>query len=212
VRDRTGAGQAVDVNLMHIGFYVQGNDAAVALATDEDLPRHDRRRPRNPLWNQYETADGRWLFLVMIESDRYWPAFCEAIGHPELRDDPRYAGAVARFKASEELTDRLAGIFRERTLEEWERALTGRPLIWAPVRTLREALADPQVRAMDMLRTVKHPRLGPFPTVGPPLRLSGHPMPADRPGPDLGAETEAILREAGLSDEELRALRGEGEG
>jgi crotonobetainyl-CoA:carnitine CoA-transferase CaiB-like acyl-CoA transferase len=208
VRDRTGEGQAVDVNLMHIGFYVQGNDAAVALATDEDLPRHDRRRPRNPLWNQYETADGRWLFLVMIESDRYWPAFCDAIGHPELRDDPRYAGAVARFRGSEELTARLAEIFRERSLAAWEEALAGRPLIWAPVRTLREALADPQVRAMEMLRSVKHPRLAPFPTVGPPLRLSGHPMPADHPGPDLGADTEAVLREAGLSDEELRAVLG----
>lgn len=208
VRDRTGAGQAVDVNLMHIGFYVQGNDAAVALATGEDLPRHDRRRPRNPLWNQYETADGRWLFLVMIESDRYWPAFCDAIGHPELRDDPRYAGAIARFKSSEELTARLAEIFRERSLAEWEQALAGRPLIWAPVRTLREALSDPQVRAMEMLRSVKHPRLDPFPTVGPPLRLSAHPMPSDRPGPDLGADAEALLREAGLSDEELRAVLG----
>lgn len=211
VRDRTGEGQAVDVNLMHIGFYVQGNDAAVTLATGEDLPRHDRRRPRNPLWSQYETADGRWLFLVMIESDRYWPALCEAIGHPELRDDPRYAGAVARFKASEELTATLAAIFRERSLAAWEAAFAGRPLIWAPVRTLREALADPQVRAMDMLRRVAHPRLAPFETVGPPLRLSGHPMPADRPGPDLGADTEALLREAGLSEAEIRGVLGSDE-
>ncbi|MDX1648501.1 MAG: CoA transferase [Myxococcota bacterium] len=205
VRDRTGRGQTVDVNLMHIGFYVQGNDAAVVLATGQDLPRHDRRRPRNPLWSQYETADGRWLFLVMIESDRYWPALCDAIGHPELRDDPRFDGAVARYRSSEALTARLAEIFRERTLAEWEDAFAGRPLIWAPVRTLREALADPQARAMDMLRTVKHPRLEPFETVGPPLRLSGHPMPADRPGPDLGADAEAVLREAGLSEEELAA-------
>jgi len=208
VRDRTGEGQEVDVNLMQVGLYLQGNDAAQVLATGEDVPRHDRHRPRNPLWNPYETADGRWLFLVMIESDRYWPALCEAIGRPEWQEDARFADAVARYRSSETLTALLAETFRGRSLAAWEEAFAGRPLIWAPARTLREALADPQVRAMGMLRSVQHPELEAFPTVGPPLRMSASAMPADRPGPALGADGEALLREAGLSEAEIRAALG----
>ena len=55
MREQNGAGQEVAVNLMHTGFYLQGNDAAVALSTQQDPPRHDRARPRNPLWNHYAT-------------------------------------------------------------------------------------------------------------------------------------------------------------
>ena len=95
---RSGPGQVIDVNLQHIGFYIEGNDAAITLVTGESPPRHDRREARNPLWNHYECGDGRWLFLVMIESDRYWPAFTEAIGEPGLAADERFATAVPRFQ------------------------------------------------------------------------------------------------------------------
>ena len=73
-------GQVIDVSLQHIGFYVIGNDTAMTLVTGQTPPRHDRRAARNPLWNHYPTRDGRWLFLVMIESDRYWPELTRALG------------------------------------------------------------------------------------------------------------------------------------
>ena len=59
VRDQGGEGQVIDVALQQIGYYINGNDTANALATGETPPRHDRREPRNPLWNHYETRDGR---------------------------------------------------------------------------------------------------------------------------------------------------------
>ena len=68
VRDRTGKGQDVDVSLLQIGLYIQGNDLAMTLVTGKSPIRHDRCAPTNPLWNQYPVKGGRWLFLVMIES------------------------------------------------------------------------------------------------------------------------------------------------
>jgi crotonobetainyl-CoA:carnitine CoA-transferase CaiB-like acyl-CoA transferase len=208
VRDRGGEGQTVGVSLLHTGFYILGNDVALALASGQEPPRHDRRRARNPLWNHYRTRDDRWLFLVMIESDRYWADFCEAIGRAEWREDPRFAGAIPRYRNAEALCGMLAELFAERSLAEWERALEQRRLIWSPVCTLSEALRDEQARATGVFANVEHPVAGRFDTVTAPIRLSDHPMTDPRPAPALGADNEAILTDAGLTAAEIREALG----
>ncbi len=207
-RDAGGGGQEVDVDLLQTGLYIQGNDAAPTATTGQNPPPHDRRAPRNPLWNHYPTADGRWLFLVMIESDRYWPALCEAIDRGDLRDDDRFADARARYRNREELAELLRARFASRSLAEWEAHLAGRPLIWSPVRTLEEAVHDPQALANGAFAEVEHPQAGAFTTVTAPLSLSAHPMPGTAPAPDLGADGEALLRAAGLDDDAIRKALG----
>ncbi len=71
---------------------------------------------------------------------------------------------------------------------------------------------DPQIRTMGYFSTVEHPTAGSFETVGTPLRMSAHPMPADRPAPALGADGEDVLREAGLDAPEIAAALGRDEG
>ena len=207
-RDRTGEGQIVAVSLLHVGFYILGNDAANALATGQDPPRHHRDRARNPLWNHYRTRDDRWLFLVMIESQRYWADFCAAISREELRDDPRFADAIPRYRNSEALCGALAEHFATRTLAEWEVALDAKRLIWSPVRTLSEALYDEQARANGVFAPVDHPVAGRYETVTAPIRLSAHPMPGARSAPALGADGEQILAEVGMTAEEIREALG----
>lgn len=206
VRDAGGEGQLVDVSLQQTAYYVNGNDTANALVTGETPPRHDRRAPRNPLWNHYRCQDDRWLFLVMIDSTRYWAPFTRAIGRPELADDPRFADPVARFKNAGALVGLLDGIFAERPLEKWEEPLNAERLIWAPVRTLAEAVRDENALATGCFADVDHPTHGRFRTVGPPVRLSAHPMPGPRPAPDLAADTEAVLAEAGVDAETIALL------
>ena len=205
-RERDGQGQVIDVSLQHIGFYIEGNDAAVTLVTGESPPRHDRRQARNPLWNHYRCGDGRWLFLVMIESDRYWKTFTDAIGQPELGDDERFAGAVPRYQNAKELIQRLDAVFATRSLDEWSEAFAGKRLIWAPVRTVAEAVADPQAEVNGSFPTVHHPEWGEFRTVAPPLRMSGYDIAGTAPAPALGADTDAILREAGVDDETIALI------
>ena len=205
-RESDGRGQVIDVALQHIGFYIEGNDAAMTLATGQSPPRHDRRQPRNPLWNHYCCGDDRWLFLVMIESDRYWKPFLEAIGRSELAADERFAGAVPRFRNSRELVAELDAVFATHSLEEWTETFRGRRLIWAPVRTVAEAVADPQAQAFGSFPTVDHPEWGEFQTVAPPLRMSGHDMPGVAPAPALGAETFEILNEAGVDGETIALI------
>ena len=211
VRDATGEGQEIEVSLLQIGLYILGNDLAPTLVTRQTPARHDRRQPRNPLWNQYPTKGEGWLFLVMIESDRYWPGFLRAIDRPDLLEDERFAGAVPRFRNAPALVEILDEVFRQKTLPEWESLLDRGGLIWSPMRELAELADDPQVRAMGYFREVEHPTAGSFETMGPPFELSGFPMAADRPAPGLGADSEAVLRETGLSDDEVTAALAKAE-
>ena len=111
MRDRTGEGQAIEVSLLQIGLYIQGNDMSNVLATGQSPPMHDRRAPRNPLWNYYPTADERWLMLVMVESQRYWPNVCRALELGELERDARFADPVARYRNGRALVERLDAVF-----------------------------------------------------------------------------------------------------
>lgn len=206
VRDQSGEGQVVDVALQQIGYYINGNDTANALATGETPPRHDRREPRNPLWNHYETRDGRWLFLVMIEADRYWPTFTKVIERTDLAKDERFANAGERFRHSRALVEILDALFRERTLAEWEEILDRGRIIWAPVRTLAEAIRDENANRAGMFATVDHPEYGKFQTVAPPFRMSGHAMPGAAPAPLLAVDTADVLAEAGVDDETIALI------
>jgi crotonobetainyl-CoA:carnitine CoA-transferase CaiB-like acyl-CoA transferase len=208
VRDRSGEGQAIEVSLLQIGLYIQGNDFAQVLASGESPPTHDRAAPRNPLWNLYPTKDERWLMLVMVDSIRYWSSVCRALAREDLVADPRFSGPVERYKNSRALVAIFDGIFRARSLDEWEQSLEKAGIIWSAVRRMHEAVADPQAREMGYLPTVQHPRVGAFPTVGTPFLMSAFPMPANQPAPELGADSRTLLREAGLSDGEIAKLVG----
>jgi formyl-CoA transferase len=205
-RDRGEPGQVIDVSLQHIGFYVTGNDTAMTLVTGQTPPRHDRRAARNPLWNHYPTQDGRWIFLVMIEADRYWPDFVRAVGLEALERDERFKGAVERYRNNRELIRILDEVFLSKPLSAWSEILPRHRLIWAPVLTLAEAVHDPQAEAFGSFPRVEHPTQGRFRTIAPPLQMSGHSLAGTAPAPELSADTEAVLREVGLSEDDIALL------
>jgi crotonobetainyl-CoA:carnitine CoA-transferase CaiB-like acyl-CoA transferase len=211
MRDQTGKGQIVDVNLQQVGLYVNGCDTAQSVVTGEVPPRHDRGGPRNPLWNFYRCKDDRWVFLCMLDSDVYWPRFTEAIGRPELTEEERFASAVPRYKNSRDLVAILDDVFAARTLTEWTAAFDGKRVIAAPVRTVAEATADPLTRANGCFVEVDHPEYGTFETVAPPFQLSGHRLAGTAPAPLLSQHTEEVLREAGLDEDQVALLVAVGE-
>jgi crotonobetainyl-CoA:carnitine CoA-transferase CaiB-like acyl-CoA transferase len=206
LRDASGSGQYVDVSLLQTGYHILGTDIANALVTREPAHRHNRRAPANPLWNSYPVAGERWLLLVMIDPEPYWPKVCAALARQDLMADPRFADGWKRAANATALAEELERTFLTRTLEEWRPVLDAAGLIWAPVLRVEEAVEDPQARSMGYFYEIEHPTAGRFETVGPPFRIEGTPLGAKRAASPLHSDAQAILREAGLGEGEIEKL------
>ena len=210
LRDQSGEGQSVEVNLMQTGLWTIGADAAVAAVSGEQPRRYDRSRPWNPIRNSYQTRDGRWLLLGMTQADRFWPRFVAMIGEPAWALDPRFADLASRKRHAAELRERIEELIASADLAEWARRLDEAELVWAPVVTLPEALADPQMEANGMLEEVEHPEAGAYRTLSAPFRISGAQTGVRGPAPAPGEHTGEVLAELGLDSDEIARLAASG--
>lgn len=211
-RQRLGVGQKVNTSLLGSLITVQAAQFYSWLMAGSPFPKRARARMGNPLYSHYRCADGRWVTLSMLEADRYWSTFCQAMGIPELENDPRFASMKARGENSVELIKLLDKTFATRPRAEWlklfEEPGPGK-LIYAPVQSVPEAAGDPQVLANEYVVDFEHPVFGPIKVTGVPYKFSRTPAALTRAAPGLGQHTEEILLEMGYTREHIARLKEE---
>ncbi len=210
LRDRTGLAQYADVTLYGTGMWTIGGDLSAALITRTQPPRHDRTAPANPIWNSYPTRDGRFVLLVHPDPEPFWPRLCAAIGEPQWATDARWDSAAKRTAATRELTAAIGERFAKHDFAHWSHALDLHKLIWAPVATLDEVIADPQARAIGAFASLDHPKEGRFETLAAPFAIANAEITPRGAAPELGADSRAALAAHGFSADEIRALQAEG--
>lgn len=132
------------------------------------------------------------------------------IGLPDLLSDPRFATNEARVENRAALNALIDAALAHDTQENWIARLNRAGVPCGRVQTLTEALADPQVAAQGMVLSVDHPGHGVVRMVGSPMKFSETPLQVRHPAPDLGAHTDAVLREAGFDAEAIADLRARG--
>ena len=208
-RERTGEAPIVDISLLGTAMWVLAPDIIASQLLGIDLPAADRTQPMNPIVNSYRTKDGRWLFLNMLQADRFWPDLCRRLGRADLVADPRFADARARFENRAECLQALDAIFAERTLAEWRAQLADAEGVWAPMQTARELPADVQAAANGYFPAVDRGDGTSFQLVANPVQFDER-SPELRPAPDLGQHTEELLLDLGLSWEDIAAAKDEG--
>lgn len=204
---RTGRGRDVDVTLLDVALHQLTYPAAWYLNEGDAIER--RPRSGHPVvvpCEAFPTADGH-LFVMCI-LPKFWVALCEAMGLETLPADPRFATPAARLTNRDALAAILDARFAAATTAEWVARLAGRVPV-APVLTLPQALDNPHLAATGAVQATGHPARPGFRTVASPIRLDGE-RPRARSGPALGADTDAVLAEAGFSLSEVAALRAEG--
>lgn len=207
-RERTGKGTMVSTSLLANGLWSNGVYAQAAL-TGGTLPlRPPRTRPRSALGNLYRTRDDRWLLLAIPVEDRNWPRICEALNLQSLQNDVRFAEMPERRANAEALTAIFDETFATRDLAEWRRRLTKVNVPFSQIARIEDVATDEQARASGAVIETGDPTM-PL-TIAAPFRLKGVAMRKPAPGPALGAHTDEVLREAGLSEAEIRALRQSG--
>jgi crotonobetainyl-CoA:carnitine CoA-transferase CaiB-like acyl-CoA transferase len=206
-RSQTGEGAVVDASLVASGLWaMQAELGATSLLGLDGTPPVDRRRPAQPLTNLYRTRDDRWIYLSMLEADRYWPRLCAALGHPELAETPAYATAAARQTNLEACVRTLDEIFATRDLVEWKKELSGQDGQWSVIQTPREALEDEQAQANGYIQLIEYDGGASLPVVTPPVQFDED-APKTFRAPAHGADTDATLGELGLTIDELLELK-----
>lgn len=205
-RERTGEGQEIHLSLFQAGLWMMATDIETCLITGLDTAPTGRAVP-NPLWNHYRAQDGKWFHLVMLQPDRYWGRFCEAIGRPEWLADERYATVFTRARHSGDLIELLDAIFATKPRDEWGERFDRFDLIWGPVQSITEVVRDPQARALEAFVKVPHRTGETIEVVRTPVEFSATPASIRHGAPELGEHTEAVLLEHGYSWEEIAALK-----
>jgi crotonobetainyl-CoA:carnitine CoA-transferase CaiB-like acyl-CoA transferase len=208
-RERTGEGQEIHLSLFQSGLWMMATDVQTCLVTGLS-PTPTGRAVPNPLWNHYRAKDGKWFHLVMLQADRYWGNFCEAIGRPDLRDDERYANIFERGKNSAELIALLDDVFASRRRAEWAEAFDRHALVWAPVQTISDVVSDPQAHALDAFATVAHRSGEDIRVLRSPVEFGATPASIRSAAPELGENTEEVLLEHGYTWEDIAAFKEKG--
>jgi crotonobetainyl-CoA:carnitine CoA-transferase CaiB-like acyl-CoA transferase len=209
-KERTGVGPTIDVSLLGLAMWVLSPDiVASGLYGGDPMPKFDRRAPGNPLVGSYRTGDGRFVSLMLLQSDRYWPELCTHIGRPDLIDDPRFVDGGARFTNRVECVQELDAVFASRTLDEWKEALATMTGVWAPYQSAEELVHDAQVQANGYLPRVTRDDGEAYDLVANPVQVDETP---DRlgPAPEHGQHTEEILLELGLDWDVIAAHKATG--
>ena len=206
-RERTGEALTVDGSLLSQGAWSLG--ATLAGSGAFGVARAPRYKPSdapNAMVNSYQTADGRFVFLVMLQTDRFWPKLVTAFGKPELIDDARFADHAARMKNNKEAVAELAALFGARTYDEAVRLLNSTGGAWAPVQRPIDVLSDPQIVANGYVKDLKDANGTPFKLVPAPLQFNGESGTPTR-APGHGEHTDEVLGELGLDMDKIIELK-----
>ena len=197
-RERTGEAPVIDVSLLGTAMWQLSPDVVASMLYGGDpMPKFDRTKSPNPLVGNYRTKDDRFIMLMMLQGDRFWAEFCEVVGRPDLRDDPRFVDGAARFNNSEACVAAFDDLFASRTYEEWKAILGNLSGVWAPVQKANEMPADPQVAPNGYLAHIERADGVEFDLVASPVQFDET---ADQlvAAPEHGQHTEEILLEMGL--------------
>jgi crotonobetainyl-CoA:carnitine CoA-transferase CaiB-like acyl-CoA transferase len=216
-RERTGEGQMVDASLLQGQLAAQAFNITSYLMSGtfagSPIPRMSRKLT-SPLWNHYRCQDGKWVMLGMPQVGRHWPDFRQAMleATGDLLEPAAMSVDWIRMHAADlmQLMTRIDEIFASRPAREWVELFRRHDLLIEVVQEYGDLAADPQVVENAMLTTLEHPAHGPLPIVAPGVNLSLTPGTIRTAAPEFGQHTEEVLLEAGLSWEEIGALRDQG--
>lgn len=209
-RERTGEATTVDVSLFGTGIWSMGQGMSIGLLVGEPIAPPPSNAPRrNPLVTNYLTKDGRWLCFCCLQAGKYWAALSEAIGRPELANDPRFADHKSLLDNSPDATQILTEAFAERTLDEWRTLLADFTGQWTVAQDAREAAADPQSVANGYVQECQTSAGVPFQLAAAPVQFDETP-PVPTRGPEFNEHGDAILSELGLDMDAILDLKVRG--
>ena len=185
-RERTGKGRVVSTSLLRTGIYTLGWDVGVFLRFGKRQSTKSSRKNPAPQMNCYRCSDGRAFWLLGMEADRHFPGLLKAIGREELAQVENFKNARARSIHAGEFIAVLDEHFATQDYAHWTAKFDENDVWWAPLNSIPDAVADPQVIASGaFVDMTPQPDEAPYRAVNSPVDFSGY-SPTYGPVPNLG--------------------------
>ena len=208
-RHATGKGQVVDLSILETLAAALGPHVVTWDQTGHIAQRSGNRSSNNAPRNTYLTADGCWV-AVSSSADAVARRTVELVDRGDLVSEPWFATGAGRAEHAEEIDEALSSWIGERTLAQVIDAFAAAEVAVAPVYDVAQYASDPQVLAREAITAVDDPDLGPVRMQNVLFGLSATPGAIRHTGRDLGADTDEVLKEVGLSVERIDELRAKG--
>ena len=209
VRDKIGRGQRIDVPLYDATVNMLHHASSAYLIDEVVTGRYGNGNILAQPVGLFMAGDGP--IMIAMTNNRLFKRFCEEVlERPEIMDDPRFSDNSARVAHRDELIGELNAVFGKDTRANWIAKMAAAGIPAGEVRDVGQALASEETRAREMIVDQRHPRLGMVPGIRSPMTLSETPVRDPVAAPDLGADTEEVLREiAGYDADQIAAVKGD---
>jgi crotonobetainyl-CoA:carnitine CoA-transferase CaiB-like acyl-CoA transferase len=207
-REAGGPAQRVEASMMMSMMSMLAYLSANALATGIDPVPTGNDHPIASPYGLFRTQDGD--IAVAPSTVPILRRFLTELGLQDLLDEPRFADNAARVENRSEMNALINAALAKDTQENWIARLNRAGVPCGKVQSLTEALADRQVAAQEMVLDVPHPGHGTVRMTGFPMKFSETPLALRHPAPDLGAQTDAVLTDAGFDADTIATLRRDG--
>ena len=217
-RERTGEGQMVEASLLRSGIYTLSCAISAYAGHGSTQFRNERADFYNPLLNAYKTLDGRHMQMLGQQPFRHWPAFVKALGIEDLvaADEEldimtwwQYRDDVDRRRVRSKLVSVIDEVFEQKTLAEWTNIFAEHEVWWQKVQTFEEVLEDPQAiaaRAFPRVENLNYPLVSAPMSFGVTSAGYGASPGGLKRAPALGEDNVAVMREIGLTQEQIDKL------
>jgi CoA:oxalate CoA-transferase len=208
-RHRTGRGQHIDVSMLDSQISLLSYLAQYYLTGGLVATHQGRAHVSIPTYNTFATKDSNEI-VVAANTNEMWRSLCSVLGRLDLVDDARFATNRARLTNRDELVPLLQDEFLKWDAADLEAALVEAEVPVAPINSIDVALNDAQVRHRNMVVRVRHRSGKEFLTVGTPVKPHDAIAGEFLSPPGLGADSEAVLRTLGYTEDEIVALGSDG--
>lgn len=207
-RNETGEGEYIDLAMLDVMVATIANQGMNYLVSGKTPQRMGNKHPNIQPQDVFQCTDGQ--MVLAVGNDGQFASFCQAMNRPDLASDPRFTTNSSRVVNLAALMEILVQEIGQRSRAECIDALRLHGVPCGPINTIPEVLADPQIIHREMLRYLPHPTAGKVPQIVSPLRLKQNPLAFNDAPPLLGADTQAILKEIGVTPEQYAALLARG--
>ncbi|WAG77391.1 CoA transferase [Metapseudomonas furukawaii] len=201
-RQATGEGQQVDVSMTDCAFALHGMAGAGYLGAGVEPDMENQALNGGSFYDYYRTRDGRWFSVGSLEP-QFMEPFCAAIGRPELAAK----GLSPNAEDQRALKRAIEIEFEKRDFAEWQALFAGLDACVEPMLPLSEAVEHPQIRARGLVQEVPREGQAPQRQIACPIKFSAGLPPPRHAGGALGSHTTEVLRELGLDEAAIAALK-----